>query len=70
MDAAPRSADAEIICALVVQWLTVRVSAAAGTIPAVIVAGADEITRPHLERLSDVCELRGRAPPARCRMRP
>lgn len=59
MDAAPRSADAEILCALVVQWLTVQVSAAAGAIPAVIVAGADEITRPHLERLSEVCELRG-----------
>jgi hypothetical protein len=28
-------------------------------VPAVIVVGADEITRPHLERLAGVCEQRG-----------
>jgi hypothetical protein len=59
LDTAPRSADAEVLAALLIQWLTVQVSSATGTIPAVIVAGAGEITTPHLERLADACELRG-----------
>jgi hypothetical protein len=59
LEAAPRSADAEILAALLIQWLTVQVSSATGTIPAIIIAGAGEITTPHLERLADACELRG-----------
>jgi hypothetical protein len=61
MDPAARSASGEVLTSLLVQWLTVQVSA--GPIdqpaPAVIVTGADEVPRAHAERLSDVCELRG-----------
>lgn len=59
LDAGPRSADGEILAALVIQWITVQASSAGGEFPAVIVAGADEAARPHLERLSEACELRG-----------
>ncbi len=47
-----------MLTALAVQWLTVQVSASSASAPAVIIAGADEITRSHLERLSDACERR------------
>lgn len=59
MDGGPRTAAGEVLAALVVQWLTVQVTSAADNPPAVIIAGADEITRPHLERFTDACELRG-----------
>jgi hypothetical protein len=52
------SAGAELLTALTVQWLTVAVSRSAATTPAVIIAGADGITRPHLEALADACERR------------
>jgi hypothetical protein len=55
MDSEARS---ELLLALAVQWLTVQVSASTASAPAVIVAGADEIARPHLERLADACERR------------
>jgi hypothetical protein len=58
LDAGARSARAEMLTALAIQWLTVQVSGSRASAPAVIVAGADEITRPHLERLSDACERR------------
>jgi len=58
LDAGARSARAEMLAALAIQWLTVQVSASRASAPAVIIAGADEITRPHLERLSDACERR------------
>jgi hypothetical protein len=54
-----RSARAELLTALAVQWLTVRVTQSTATAPAVIIAGADEITRGHLEALADACERRG-----------
>jgi hypothetical protein len=54
-----RTARAELLAALVIQWLTVQVTAASASTPAVVIAGADEITRAHLERLSDACERRG-----------
>ena len=54
-----RNAGAELLTALTVQWLTVRVTQSAATAPAVIIAGADEITRDHLESLADACERRG-----------
>jgi hypothetical protein len=54
-----RSASAELLTALTVQWLTVWVSQNTATAPAVIVAGADEITRDHLESLWGACERRG-----------
>jgi hypothetical protein len=59
LDPAARSARGEMLTALAVQWLTVQVSGSSASVPAVIVVGADEITRPHLERLAGVCEQRG-----------
>jgi len=58
LDTGARSARAEMLTALAIQWLTVQVSASRASAPAVIIVGADEITRPHLERLSDACERR------------
>ena len=54
-----RSARAELLTALTVQWLTVAVTGSTATTPAVIIAGADEITLAHLEALADACERRG-----------
>lgn len=56
-----RSARGELLTALIIQWLTVQVTRTNADTPAVIVAGADEITRPHLERLAAACE-RARVP--------
>jgi hypothetical protein len=56
---AARSASAELLAALVIEWLTVQVTSQATTAPAVIIAAADQITRPHLERLAEACEHRG-----------
>jgi hypothetical protein len=58
MDSEARSARSELLTALAIQWLTVQVSASTASAPAVIIAGADEVTRPHLERLADACERR------------
>jgi hypothetical protein len=58
MKSSARSARDELLTALAIQWLTVQVSASTASAPAVIVAGADEIARPHLERLADACERR------------
>ena len=54
-----RSARTEVLTALTVQWLTVRVTQSTATAPAVIIAGADQITRDHLEALAGACERRG-----------
>ncbi|MFI6292159.1 hypothetical protein ACIBEJ_11290 [Nonomuraea sp. NPDC050790] len=54
-----RSAGAELLTDLLTQWLVRRVDGLAGHVPAVVVAGADEVAAHHLERLSDVCERRG-----------
>lgn len=59
MDTAARSASGEVLAALIVQWLTVQVSAGTASAPAIILAGADEITSPQLERLADTCDRRG-----------
>jgi hypothetical protein len=59
MDTIARSAAGEVLTALVMQWLTVQVSTATTAVPAVIIAGADEISRAHAERLSYACEQRG-----------
>src|ERR1700677_1526606 len=53
-----RSARGELLAALVIQWLTVEVTASTATAPAVVIAGADEITRSHLARLADACDRR------------
>jgi hypothetical protein len=58
LDTAPRSAENEILGALVIQWLTVQAAKATAEFPSLIVAGAGDITSAHLERLSDACELR------------
>lgn len=58
LDASARSAHGEMLTALAVQWLTALVSASPAAAPAVIIAGADELTRAHGERLSDACERR------------
>jgi len=54
-----RSASTELLTALAIQWLTVAVTRSTATAPAVIIAGADEVTRGHLEALSGACEWRG-----------
>jgi hypothetical protein len=54
-----RSARGEVLAALAIQWLTVQVTGSDEPAPAVIIAGADEISRPHLERLASACERRG-----------
>jgi hypothetical protein len=59
LEPGPRSAGAELLTALTVQWLTVRVTQSTASAPAVIIAGADEITRGHLEALAGACERRG-----------
>jgi len=61
LDSGPRGAHTEMLAGLIVQWLTVQItgSQAQAPDPAVIIAGADEITRAHLERLSSACERRG-----------
>jgi hypothetical protein len=59
LEPAARSARAEVLAALAIQWLTVQVTASNDPAPAVIIVGADEIGRPHLERLAGACERRG-----------
>lgn len=59
LEPAPRSARAEVLAALAIQWLTVQVTGSNDPAPAVIIVGADEISRPHLERLAGACERRG-----------
>jgi hypothetical protein len=58
LDSTPRGARVEMLTALVIQWLTAQVTSSPAAAPAVIIAGADEITRAHLERLSAACERR------------
>ena len=59
LEPAARSARAEVLAALAVQWLTVQVTGSNDPAPAVVIAGADEISRAHLERLAAACERRG-----------
>jgi hypothetical protein len=58
LDGGPRTALGEVLTALIAQWLTVQVSGAGQEPPAVLIAGADEITRRQLEHLADACEAR------------
>jgi hypothetical protein len=59
LDTSAPSGSEEILKSLIIAWLTIHVTASSGDAPAVIIAGADAITRPHLERLADACERRG-----------
>jgi hypothetical protein len=54
-----RSARAELTSALVIQWLTTQVARAGADGPAIVVAGADQVTGHHLERLTDTCDSYG-----------
>jgi hypothetical protein len=49
----------DLLAGLVVQWLTHHVTHASAQAPAVIIVGADGLSRRHTERLSDACERRG-----------
>jgi hypothetical protein len=49
----------EVISALIIQWLTVQITASTGEhTPAIIIAGANGITTHHIERLAAACEQR------------
>jgi hypothetical protein len=58
LEPAARSARAEMLAALAIQWLTVQVTSSQEPAPAVIICDADEITGVHLERLASACERR------------
>jgi hypothetical protein len=51
------SASTELLAALVIQWLTARVNTVPS--PAIVIAGADDLSRAHLEALTAACERRG-----------
>ena len=59
LDSRTRNVRSELLTDLIVQWVTHRITASRDSTPALIVAGADELARRHLERLSDACERRG-----------
>jgi hypothetical protein len=59
LDSQARNVRSELLTDLLVQWVTHRVAASDHSRPAVVVAGADDLARRHLERLSDACERRG-----------
>jgi hypothetical protein len=58
LEPGPRSAFTELLTALTLQWLTVHVTSMTGDGPAVIIAGADDISHTHLEALTGACEQR------------
>lgn len=59
LDSQARNVRSELLTDLIVQWVTHRIAASRDSTPALIIAGADELARRHLERLSDACERRG-----------
>ncbi|MDN3355111.1 hypothetical protein [Actinomadura sp. DC4] len=59
LDSEARNVRSELLTDLIVQWVTHRVTASADPRPSVVVAGANELARRHLERLADACERRG-----------
>ncbi|HZB32799.1 MAG TPA: hypothetical protein VE465_21755 [Streptosporangiaceae bacterium] len=59
LDSQARNVRSELLTDLIVQWVTHRVARSGDSRPAVVVVGADELARRHLERLSDACERRG-----------
>lgn len=59
LDSQARNVRSELLTDLIVQWVTHRITASWESTPALVIAGADELARRHLERLSDACERRG-----------
>ncbi|TDE20832.1 hypothetical protein, partial [Actinomadura sp. 6K520] len=59
LDSQVRNVRSELLTDLIVQWVTHRITASQDSTPALVIAGADELARRHLERLSDACERRG-----------
>ncbi|CNF89244.1 Uncharacterised protein [Mycobacterium tuberculosis] len=59
LDSRARNVRSELLTDLIVQWVTHRITASWESTPALVIAGADELARRHLERLSDACERRG-----------
>jgi hypothetical protein len=53
-----RSARRELLKDLIVQWLIRRVSSLSLPTRSLVIAGADEISHLHIERLTDLCERR------------
>jgi hypothetical protein len=53
-----RSARRELLKDLIIQWLIRRVSAQTLPTRSLIIAGADEVSHLHIERLSELCERR------------
>ncbi len=62
LDSQARNVRSELLTDLIVQWLTHRVVTSDAPRPSVVVAGADELARRHLDRLSDA--LRASRSPA------
>ena len=54
----PRTTTTEVLTTLIAQWLTVRVTTTKENPPAVIITGADELTREHAEQLTSACQSR------------
>jgi hypothetical protein len=53
-----RNARGDLLQDLIVQWLMRRVASSSDHLRTLVIAGADELQRRHLERLSDICERR------------
>jgi hypothetical protein len=53
-----RNVRNELLNDLIVQWLIRRIAQGTAELSSLVIAGADEIPRRHLERLSDLCERR------------
>lgn len=51
-------AFAELLKDLLVQWLAHRITAAPDTTRTLVVVGADDLHRRHLERVADICDRR------------
>ncbi len=51
-------AHGELLKDLVVQWLAHRITAAPDTSRTLVIAGADDLHRGHIERIADICDRR------------
>ena len=53
-----RNVRGELLNDLIVQWLIRRIARDGVAVRSLVIAGADDIARRHIERLSDLCERR------------